>query len=708
MASTRPILLAGLAALAALAVMAPALDGPFIFDDVPLIAGNHYVHDLEHWPRWFREALWSTNYDPSVQHRSFFRPLVVASYALDWWWGGGMPLAFHRTNLLVHATSTFLLFYLLRGWTNGASIPALLGALAFALHPVQTESVAWISGRTDALAGLGLLGACLGIRMARQRRALGLALQGCSIVLAFGAKEMAVVLPVFAGIELWSAERQGLSRHRIRRLIAALLPYLALSLAFAVIHRHFDSGDAARGGLTPYNRVALVLEAYGRYAALLAWPDDLTLGRALLRYADGTIQPYLGFVALGGVVLVGAGIIAYRSRLARPELSLALVALVTAFLPVSTIVWLGYAVLVSPRFAYVPMIALSLLVAIAGARSIGRSRIVTSAGVALLAVLGARSALRAADFSSAEAFWRRELTENPGYAPAHEYFVSRELQAGRPHAALELAKRALEQHEQARAGEGEQRASLLIKLLGALLTSTPDIERRTLVEIERFTLAAIDGAPYHLSVPAAGVDIDLEREQGSRAALQREERTLRLMSAEAAQRTGDDAAARAQVKRALRACDDCWTLLTNSALILARTGDLADALALAERARSVSEPERLSGLVEMIRAASVWQARRSNATSPVAEAGFHSAVGSFGRAYFAAQPAFAAPPREPGALLGLAQLAFQAGDVATARRLLQSIFTEEAVERSLAKFADNVPWRDRPRGPDDWLPLESG
>jgi tetratricopeptide (TPR) repeat protein len=211
-----------------------------------------------------------------------------------------------------------------------------------------------------------------------------------------------------------------------------------------------------------------------------------------------------------------------------------------------------------------------------------------------------------------------------------------------------------------------------------------------------------------LSLPRAGVNLDLAEEHVTRAALQREERALRLMIAEAAQRRGDDAAARAEITRALAGCDDCWTLLTNSALILARTGELESALALAERARTFSDPERLSGLFEMIRAAAIWQARRSTAPSPVAEAGFHSALGSFGRAYVAAQPAVAAPPREPAALLGLAQLAFQAGDIETARRLLQSIFTEEAVQRSLAKFADNVPWRDRPRAPDAWLPPEAG
>jgi len=50
----------------------------------------------------------------------------------------------------------------------------------------------------------------------------------------------------------------------------------------------------------------------------------------------------------------------------------------------------------------------------------------------------------------------------------------------------------------------------------------------------------------------------------------------------------------------------------------------------------------------------------------------------------------------------------QAGDVTTSRRLLQSIFPEETVQRSLSKFADNVRRRDRPRAPDEWLPPESG
>lgn len=704
----RPILLAGLAALAGVLVMLPALDGPFIFDDIPLIEGNHYVHGLEHWPRWFREALWSTNYDPSVQHRSFFRPVVVASYALDWWWGGGMPLAFHATNVLVHGANTFLLFYLLRSWVGGASLPALLGASAFALHPVQTESIAWISGRTDALAAFGLLGATLGIRVARERRALGLALQGVCVLLAFGAKEMAVVLPVLAGIELWSERREPLTWRELRRLVIALWPWLALALAFVAVHLRFDTGQTPRGGLTAYNRVPLVLEAYGRYAALLAWPDDLTLGRALLRYGAGVIEPYPAFVLAGGLALVGAGAAAYRLRLERPEVSLALLALITTLVPVSSAIWLGYAVLVSPRFLYVPMVAVALGVAAAFAGSLGRRPSAAAAGFAVLALLGARSALRATDFASAEAFWRREWSENPGYAPAHEYFVSRELQAGRPHAALALAKRALEQQKTARAGEGEQRASLVIKLLGALLTATPDIEHDTLREIERFTQAALRGEVYRLSLPAAGVQLDIADEHGTRAALQGEERTLRLMSAEAAQRRGDDTAARTEIKRALAGCSDCWTLLINSALLVARSGDVEQARALVERAQAFSDPERLSGLADMIRTASVWQARRTSAPSPVTEAGFHSALGSFGRAYVAAQPAFAAPPREPAALLGLAQLAFQAGDVATSRRLLQSIFPEEAVQRSLAKFADNVPWRDRPRSPDEWLPLESG
>src|SRR2546430_1968125 len=134
--ASRAWLLAGLAATAASVVMLGAVRGPFIFDDVPLILGNHHVHGLEHWREWFLHSMWNNNFDVADgQHRSFWRPIVVASYAFDWWWGGGSPIAFHVTNLVIHALNAALAFHLLSGWVKDRSAP-FAGALLFAVHPL--------------------------------------------------------------------------------------------------------------------------------------------------------------------------------------------------------------------------------------------------------------------------------------------------------------------------------------------------------------------------------------------------------------------------------------------------------------------------------------------------------------------------------------------------------------------------------------------
>src|SRR5688572_24019111 len=122
----RPGLLAALAAVIALAAMCASIAGEWVFDDVPLIAGNSYVHSFEHWTHWFTGTRWDSNFDPSLarESRDFWRPLVLVSYAVNWAIGGGSPTVFHATNLLLHALNSALLTFVLLGWVRG-TWPAL-------------------------------------------------------------------------------------------------------------------------------------------------------------------------------------------------------------------------------------------------------------------------------------------------------------------------------------------------------------------------------------------------------------------------------------------------------------------------------------------------------------------------------------------------------------------------------------------------------
>ena len=73
---------------------------------------------------------------------------------------GAAAIGYHLTNLLLHALNALLLIELAR--RSGASEPAaLLGAAVFALHPIQTEAVAYVAGRTDVLMTTGALASCV-------------------------------------------------------------------------------------------------------------------------------------------------------------------------------------------------------------------------------------------------------------------------------------------------------------------------------------------------------------------------------------------------------------------------------------------------------------------------------------------------------------------------------------------------------------------
>ena len=85
-------------------------------------------------------------------------PLTWTSFSLDWklfgHWAGG----FHLINMLLHAACSLLLFLSLKRW-GMVKIVALAVSLTFALHPINVESVAWVSSRKDGLAALFALGA---------------------------------------------------------------------------------------------------------------------------------------------------------------------------------------------------------------------------------------------------------------------------------------------------------------------------------------------------------------------------------------------------------------------------------------------------------------------------------------------------------------------------------------------------------------------
>jgi len=182
----------GLVFLATLVCCLPAVDAPFTFDEQAGIADNRVVHPGAS----FGEAL-RYRYSPDQSRPVFFASLLVDGDL----WGDG-PRSFRLTGFLLHLACGAILYLLLRR-PSGTTVGAALGGTAlFLLHPLQSESVLYIWGRSEILSTLfGLLAVLLaltpGDRADGSNRAyLLLAGSLACLVLALGSKEEAVVVPV--------------------------------------------------------------------------------------------------------------------------------------------------------------------------------------------------------------------------------------------------------------------------------------------------------------------------------------------------------------------------------------------------------------------------------------------------------------------------------------------------------------------------------
>jgi 4-amino-4-deoxy-L-arabinose transferase-like glycosyltransferase len=149
---------------------ANTLLGSFVYDDHFQIVENPYVHSFKYLPQIFRTTVWSFQGAQGVTN--YYRPLMMFEYLLLYHLAGPVPFTFHLANLVLHALIVGLVFVILRR-LSGDRV-ALVAAGLFALHPIHTESVAWIAAVTDLqLALLYLLTFLLYLRLADPGRGRG-------------------------------------------------------------------------------------------------------------------------------------------------------------------------------------------------------------------------------------------------------------------------------------------------------------------------------------------------------------------------------------------------------------------------------------------------------------------------------------------------------------------------------------------------------
>jgi protein O-mannosyl-transferase len=265
-------------ALILLAVLpyANTLAGGFVYDDTFQVVGNPYVHSFRYLGKIFGTTVWSFQGTQGVTN--YYRPLMSFTYLLLYKIGGSVPFTFHLANIVLHAVVVLLVFSILRR-LSGERI-ALVAAGLFALHPIHTESVAWIASITDLeLSAFYLLTFLLYLRLAEPDRGIGSRVAMCvSLAFALLSKEQAMTLPLLAVIfeHFYRSDRSETSPHQKFMRYA---PLWGMVLLYIGVRTWVVGGFASvvsRPNLSWHDVFLSAIALIGAYLGKLVWPIHLS------------------------------------------------------------------------------------------------------------------------------------------------------------------------------------------------------------------------------------------------------------------------------------------------------------------------------------------------------------------------------------------------------------------------------------------------
>ncbi|MCA8977303.1 MAG: tetratricopeptide repeat protein [Planctomycetes bacterium] len=299
------LLLLGLVALA----YWPALDCGFIWDDDDYVVQNPVLRPFA--------GIFRIWFEPTSLPQYY--PLVHTTFWLEYRLYGIHPLGYHLVNIALHFGSSLLLLRLLRD----LAVPgALLAAALFAVHPVQVESVAWVTERKNVLSLFCMLLAArqwLRWRDAGPRRSWWLATAWFAAALL--SKTVTATLPAaLLVVQWWRHGRIG------RREVTSLLPWFGLGLGFGLFTAWLEATHV-HGGEAPWQlagaeRLLVAGRAPWFYLGQLVWPLGFCFNYPRWQIDSGSFAQWLPVLATLVAPLL---LFAWRGRIGRgPAASLLL------------------------------------------------------------------------------------------------------------------------------------------------------------------------------------------------------------------------------------------------------------------------------------------------------------------------------------------------------------------------------------------------
>ena len=401
----------GLVAAVLLAYV-PVWNAGFIWDDDVYVTQNPLLTASNGLGRiWF-----------SLDSPSQYFPLTYTSFLIERHLWGLNPAGYHIVNLLLHAANVLLIWRLLRR----LAVPgAWLGAALFALHPVQVESVAWITERKNVLSVFfSLLAVRAWLDFVEERPKPRLDPYWMAWfwhLLALFSKTTACTLPAWLMLVLW-LKRRPLSRARWKQMVPFLISGLILGLVTIWWERYHQGTHGKDFHLGLLSRTLLASHALWFYLGKLMWPFHLAFSYP--RWAIRPANP-LSYVWPLAVFALAAFTWHFRRRFGR-GLESAFLFYAAALSPM-----LGFVMLFTFRYTYVadhyqyaasigPLaLAAAGIASLPGALKMTSRTSVRTIGGTLLLALGLLTFQQSRVYQDSETLWRATLERNPDSPLAH-------------------------------------------------------------------------------------------------------------------------------------------------------------------------------------------------------------------------------------------------------------------------------------------------
>ena len=394
-----------------------SLGNAFHFDDSHVVESNLYIRSLGNVPRFFTDA---TTFS-SIRSHASYRPLVSATLALDYAAGRLDPRPYHRTQILLLVVLGAMLVVFFQRWLRdagleGAAWLALIAATFFCVHTANTETLNFISSRSEELSVMGVVGSFLVWYAWPRGRATGLHL--VPMFLGALAKVHAVMYGPLLLVAVWLEQPEGTDvRARTREAVRRTWPAFAATVAVYAFVRWMDAPEWTGGGTQRLPYLWTQPFVWLHYAKLFVLPVGLTADSDWAMFpAWYDTRAVAGYVFLAALAFVWLR--TWRHRATAP-IAFGIAWFAIALVPTSSV--FPFSEVVNEHRVFFPFVGLALAAACAaglalrryaGQPAIGRA-VGIGAAVLLLAAHAAGTWQRNRVWLSEETLWYDVTVKSP-------------------------------------------------------------------------------------------------------------------------------------------------------------------------------------------------------------------------------------------------------------------------------------------------------